>query len=409
MNFKFFYQNSRLLLFGIIMSFTSSFGQTFFISLFGPSIQFEYGLSHTSWGTIYLIGTLLSAIILTYSGSLIDHYRLNFYTYFSVIALVFSCFFISIVSGYFFLIFAVFLLRQTGQGLTSHISVTTMARYFSEKRGTAIAIGSLGMAIGEAILPFVVIILISFIGWRLTYLSSSMFILFFLFPVVVLLLNGYKEKFIEKTFIINEDKTSENNNITEFKSFTRAEVLKDFRFYLMVPGLMAPGIILTTLFFHHLNIADSKEWSHLWITGNYFVYSISVSLFAIFIGSLIDKFSAKTLVIYSLVPLIISLLFLILSRDAYTVIPYMFFLGLSSGFTYTSHPAIIAELYGTQFLGSIKSLLSALTVFGSAIGPVIFGGLLDLDLTIETILLFFSIYSLICTFLFIFALRNKYN
>tara|TARA_Y100001970_G_C14166687_1_gene821699 strand:- start:422 stop:1651 length:1230 start_codon:yes stop_codon:yes gene_type:complete len=409
MHYNFFSQNSRLLLFGIIMSFTSSFGQTFFISLFGPSIQFEFGLSHTSWGTIYLIGTLLSAIILTYSGSLIDYYRLNFYTYFSVIALVFSCFFISIVSSYFFLIFAVFLLRQTGQGLTSHISVTTMARYFSEKRGTAIAIGSLGMAIGEAILPFLVIILISFIGWRLTYLSSSMFILFFLFPVIVLLLNGYKEKFIEKTFIINEDKTSENNNITEFKSFTRAEVLKDFRFYLMVPGLMAPGIILTTLFFHHLNIADSKEWSHLWITGNYFVYSISVSLFAIFIGSLIDKFSAKTLVIYSLVPLIISLLFLILSRDAYTVIPYMFFLGLSSGFTYTSHPAIIAELYGTQFLGSIKSLLSALTVFGSAIGPVIFGGLMDLDLTVEKILLYFSIYSLICTFLFIFALRNKYN
>ena len=260
MHFKFFYQNSRLLLFGIIMSFTSSFGQTFFISLFGPSIQFEYGLSHTSWGTIYLIGTLLSAIILTYSGSLIDYYRLNFYTYFSVIALVFSCFFISIVSGYFFLIFAVFLLRQTGQGLTSHISVTTMARYFSEKRGTAIAIGSLGMAIGEAILPFVVIILISLIGWRLTYLSSSIFILFCLFPVIVLLLNGYKERFIEKTANIPEDQISINNNISKVRSFTRAEVLKDFRFYLMVPGLMAPGIILTTLFFHHLNIADSKEW-----------------------------------------------------------------------------------------------------------------------------------------------------
>ena len=172
---------------------------------------------------------------------------------------------------------------------------------------------------------------------------------------------------------------------------------------------LAGHSIVTTSFKDYLNIADSKEWSHLWITGNYFVYSISVSLFAIFIGSLIDKFSAKKLVTYSLVPLIISLFFLISSREAYTVVPYMFFLGLSSGFTYTSHPAIIAELYGTQFLGSIKSLLSALTVFGSAIGPVIFGGLLDLDLTIETILLYFSIYSLICTFLFIFALRNKYN
>ena len=84
--FKSFYKHINgkflvLLLFGIIMSFTSSFGQTFFISLFGPSIQFEYGLSHTSWGTIYLIGTLLSAIILTYSGSLIDYYRSVSYTH----------------------------------------------------------------------------------------------------------------------------------------------------------------------------------------------------------------------------------------------------------------------------------------------------------------------------------------
>ena len=90
---NFFFQNTRLLVFGIIMAFTSSFGQTFFISLFGPSIQLEFGLSHTSWGTVYLIGTLASAVVLTYSGSLIDYYKLNFYTYFSVIALIFIMYF----------------------------------------------------------------------------------------------------------------------------------------------------------------------------------------------------------------------------------------------------------------------------------------------------------------------------
>ena len=160
---NFFFQNTRLLVFGIIMAFTSSFGQTFFISLFGPSIQLEFGLSHTSWGTVYLIGTLVSAVVLTYSGSLIDYYKLNLYTYFSVFALIVSCIFISIISNYFLLIIAIFLLRQTGQGLTSHISVTTMARYFTYKRGTAIAIGSMGMAIGEALLPFIVVLLLSLI------------------------------------------------------------------------------------------------------------------------------------------------------------------------------------------------------------------------------------------------------
>ena len=402
---NFFFQNTRLLVFGIIMAFTSSFGQTFFISLFGPSIQLEFGLSHISWGTVYLIGTLASAVVLTYSGSLIDYYKLNLYTYFSVIALILSCIFISIISNYFLLIIAIFLLGQTGQGLTSHISVTTMARYFTYKRGTAIAIGSMGMAIGEALLPFIVVLLISLIGWRLTYFSSSIFTLFFLFPIIIILLKGYQEKFFEKK--ISSPKTEKIKSNYGSRSFTRIEVLKDVRFYMLVPGLMAPGIILTALFFHHLNIADNKGWSHLWITGNYFIYSVSVSVIAILIGILIDKFSAKNLVIFSLLPLIVSMLFMIFSWEAYIVIPYMFFLGASSGFTYTSHPAIIAEMYGTKYLGSIKSLFTSLTVLGSAIGPVIFGGLMDFNIKIETIFIYFSSYCCICTILFIFALRSK--
>jgi MFS family permease len=285
-----------------------------------------------------------------------------------------------------------------------------MARYFTHRRGTAIAVGSLGMAIGEALLPFVVVLLISVIGWRLTYFSSSLFILIFLFPIIIILLNNYQDSFFEKNFNASNKKENVNGQKPfHSKSFTRTEVLKDFRFYLMTPGLMAPGIILTALFFHHLNIADNKGWSHFWITGNYFIYSISVSFIAIFIGALIDKFSAKILVIFSLIPLIVSLLLISFSWDPYIVIIYMFFLGASSGFTYTSHPAIIAEMYGIKYLGSIKSLLSALTVFGSAIGPVIFGGLMDLNFRIETILIYFTIYSVISTFLFIFALQKKYN
>ena len=389
------------------MAFTSSFGQTFFISLFGPSIQLEFGLSHTSWGAVYLIGTLGSALVLTYSGSLIDYYKLNYYTFFSVFALIFSCIFISIISSYFLLVVAIFLLRQTGQGLTSHISSTTMARYFNNKRGTAIAIGSLGMALGEATLPVIAVFLISLIGWRLTYFSSSLVIMFFLLPLIILLLRKFETRFVEKISSVKIVQNVSNNETS--KSFTRLEVLKDLRFYLMAPGLMAPGIILTALFFHHLNIADSKNWSHLWITGNYFIYSFSISFIAIVVGGLIDKFTAKVLVIFSLVPLIFSMLCLSISFNPYIVIPYMFFLGASSGFTYTSHPAIIAEMYGTKYLGSIKSLLSSLTVFGSAIGPIILGALMDLNFSIEVILIYFSIYSIVCTLLFIFALQKKYN
>ena len=82
MNFSFFTENGKLLSFGFFMTLASSFGQTYFISIFGPEIQAEFGLSHTLWGTVYLIGTLCSALLLTYSGSLIDRYNLKHYTIF---------------------------------------------------------------------------------------------------------------------------------------------------------------------------------------------------------------------------------------------------------------------------------------------------------------------------------------
>jgi len=38
-------------------------------------------------------------------------------------------------------------------------------------------------------------------------------------------------------------------------------VLRDRRFWLLVPGICAPSLIITALFFHHLNIAADKGWS----------------------------------------------------------------------------------------------------------------------------------------------------
>jgi hypothetical protein len=44
-----FRTNSRLVVFSFLMALYSSFGQTYFIGVFGPQIQSEFGLSHTAW------------------------------------------------------------------------------------------------------------------------------------------------------------------------------------------------------------------------------------------------------------------------------------------------------------------------------------------------------------------------
>ena len=145
--------NKRLLGFGFVMALCSSFGQTFFIGIVGPDIQREFSLSHTLWGTIYMVGTLLSAVLLPWSGALIDRFRLRSYALAACLLLIGACAYTATVSGIVSLILAIFFLRQAGQGLAYHVSITSMARYFSRERGRAIAVASLGLTAGEAALP----------------------------------------------------------------------------------------------------------------------------------------------------------------------------------------------------------------------------------------------------------------
>ena len=153
--------NGRLVAFSFLMTFYSSFGQTYFIGVFGPQIQAEFDLSHTLWGSIYLAGTLASALLMPFTGALIDRFSLSSYSIAVAFGLLAACACISLASGPVMLVVAIFLLRQSGQGLASHISITSMARYFDRERGRAIAVASLGYSVGEAVLPFLAVVLIA--------------------------------------------------------------------------------------------------------------------------------------------------------------------------------------------------------------------------------------------------------
>jgi len=258
--------------YGFLVTLASSFGQTYFIGIFGPALQAEFSLSHTEWGTIYMIGTLCSAALLPFTGRYIDKLNLRHYTLLVCLLFFVACTFITLVQAAWMLVPAIFLLRQSGQGLMSHISITSMARYFDEFRGRAIAVASLGFAAGEAIFPVAAVSCIAAFGWRATYAGVACIILLIVVPLVTFLLAGHDERHQRW---VDHERSKRVDASGQTRSWTVVEVLRDVRFYLLMPGIMAPGVILTALFFHHLNLADAKGWSHAWITGSYVIYAIS--------------------------------------------------------------------------------------------------------------------------------------
>lgn len=391
--FSFVAGNRRFLGFGFLMAFGSSFGQTYFIGIFGPSIQAEFDLGHTAWGTTYMIGTLASAAVLPWTGRQIDGMALERYTALVCLAMVVACLGIASVAGPVTLVLAIFALRQSGQGLLSHVAITSMARYFDSGRGRAIAVAALGFSTGEAVLPFVAVLAIGAVGWRFAYAGSALLLACLAVPIFWCLA-GHGERHRRHLEQLARDAS---NPQPSARAWTRSEMLRDPRFYLLIPSVTAPSMILTGMFFHHLNLADAKQWSHAWITGSYFVYAIAAVATSLVAGRLIDRYGAVRLVPWMLAPLAAGLAVVALFDDAWMAWPYLMLAGVTVGIAHTAISALWAELYGVTHLGAIKSLAAAISVFASALGPVSMGALMDAGVAIESVCLVFAGYCFVAT------------
>ena len=403
---KFAAANRRLISFGFLAAFASSFGQTYYIGIFGPAIQSEFDLSHTAWGTIYMLGTLGSALLLPWTGKQIDRLDLRLYTGLVGALAVTACAVTALTVNPAMLVVAVFLLRQSGQGLMSHVGITTMARYFDTGRGRAIAIATMGFAVGEAFLPFIAVLMIAALGWRWSYAATGLALALLLVPTALWLLKGHLQRHRAHLAELAAPRASEK---FQTRSWTRGEMLRDPRFYLLMPGIMAPAVVLTAMFFHHLNLADAKVWSHAWITGSYVVYALAVVLTSLAVGPAIDRLGAARLVPYMLVPMIVALLMVAHFDHFWVVWPYLFLIGVSTAIAHTAVSAMWAEIYGVAHLGAIRSLATAIGVLASALGPVSLGLLMDGGISIETGCVVFAAYATLGTVLMGVALGFGLN
>jgi MFS family permease len=401
---RFALSNPRFLGFGFLLAFLSSAGQTYFIGVFGSGIQADFALDAGSWGRTYMIGTLASALLINWSGAFIDRIDLRLFSALALLGLSGACLAMGSVSSPLMLVVAIFLLRQFGQGLCSHAGITSMARYHDVDRGKAIALAAIGFAFGEALLPVAGIYAAASIGWRHTFYIVALVVLISILPMLWLL-KGHRQRHARHV-----DALAERARDSAVSSdYTRRQMLSERRFYQILPAMIAPSLIGTALFFFPSEIAAAKNWSNLWLTGNYWLYSVVSVVTTIYSGILIDRFGARRVVPLFLLPLALALVVINLSDHPFLVWPYMLLMGISSGLYFTGLSALWAELYGPKHLGAIKSFTNSVMVFSSALGPALVGSLLEWGMSFAAISMMLAAFCLFATALLVYALRTPSN
>lgn len=375
----------RLLSFAVSFTFFSSFGQTFLISLFVPYFLTAFDMSNASFGTLYSAATLTGAFALPWLGQWIDRIPLRQFSMYVAAGLLFASTMMAFSWHISMLFISLILLRLSGQGLSSHTAQATMAKYYDRERGKALSISSLGYPLGEALLPSLIAGLLAYLHWRATWGIIALVIALFFIPTLWMLIRR------EKTVVRDDEESGKAESPKE----SYQKILSNKRFYFIIPAAIMPPFWVTGLFLYQVSAAESLGWTAGLIASAFIAFALSRIMAGIMTGPMIDRFSARSLFPFMVFPMVAGLISAWVLSGSWVAYLYMGLVGATMGIGSTIKPALFAEIYGRNLVGTVQSLYSTVMVFSTAVSPFLVGWMLDASFSMESILMLATLSSLL--------------
>ncbi len=367
-----------MLIFGFMLAFFSGFGQTFLLSLYVPSIEQLLEISNTEFGSIYAVATIGSALSLPWLGGYFDKMEIKRYSMMVIAGLFVSLLLLSFSFNVLMVVVAFYGLRLFGQGLMSHTSVSAMARYFSVNRGRAIGVAGLGHPAGEAVMPLLIALLIGAAGWWVALQISALTVVVLIAPLTIFLLNRAKVR-------IRAYHIQKHNHHHQQEKLNTIIIARQRIFWIIAPLVFVLGFTVTAIFFFQLKLGEAKGWSPEWVAGSISAFALAGAIGMTGIGGFVDRFTAKKLFPFYMIPFMLGLVALILFDHPLVYPGALALFGLGFGAGKTIKDAMLTEIYGAGMIGRVRSVFIMVMVLSTALGPVAFGIMLDMGISYSAI------------------------
>ncbi len=362
-------QNARWIAGGFLLTYFSSFGQTFFISGSISEWRAAFDLSHGEIGRLYMLATLASAICLPWVGRLVDVMPERRVILLVMPVLAAATLIAAYAPSVAVLVLAIFLLRLFGQGMMTHIALTATGRWFAARRGRAVSLVVLGHQGGEATLPLAFATIALAFGYQAGWVASA----------IVLLALGLPFAWWAYRVPRSPQHTQAEALGGPFpaRHWTRREVLADPVFWALLVGVLGPPFIGTTIFYHQDYLTELRGWPPRYFALSLSAAALTTVVFALVSGALIDRYRATAILPFFLLPLAGACFVLGIEGPDGLLFVAMLLVGVAYGLSSTLFGSLWPEVYGTLHLGAIRSLTVSAMVFATAAGPGVTSTLID--------------------------------
>jgi len=356
-----------VLLAATIGMFMTTPGQTLGVSVFLDKIIADLGLSRAAVSSMYTVGTLAGSFSLPFIGRFIDRRgpRVAVVAISGLFAL--ACVWMGSVRGPATLLVGFVLIRGLGQGALGLVSLHVINLWFVKRRGLAVGLSGLGMAVATAVFPFFIESLIGAFDWRFAYVLLGVLVACTILPLGAWLYRGHPE-----LYGLQPDGTGAATEAAPERAYTLGQARRTLTFWLFAAGHICVAALGTGLIFHHYDIMASGGIGRVAAAAVFVPFGFITAGANLTTGFLMDRVAPRVLLSATLGLLCASLAFAPFVSSQELVLVYGAVLGLSQGMNSAVQGSVFAYYFGRTHLGAIKGFAITLSVAGTAFGPLLF-------------------------------------
>ncbi len=355
--------------------FSGSLGQTFLVGFFQPAISEAFALSSGQFGIAYSVVTLLSGFLIFFVGPALDWVPARRFAAFIVLAMASGMLLLTLSPWAVTALMGLGLIRFCGQGLFTHLGTTIVAKQVSQARGHALALVTLAMPLGEAVLPSAIAGALLVISWREVWWVMLATLLVVWVPL------------LSRASLWPEPTQTRDRARAKGDSDAAPRPLRDARLWRLSLMMLSIAIVNTGIFVFQADLVEEFDATLSAFAIGFALAATGRVFGALIAGRLVDRLGAAMMARLYLLPLVAGLLIAVGLENTYGIFAYMLLSGLVTGMQEPTITSLLIQLWGSDNLATLRSVFAAGMVFSSGLAPAAFGVLLDAGVAFTTILL----------------------
>lgn len=361
-----------LLICGIAV-FASSSGLTYTVSVYVDPVIEDLGISRSLLSTAYALGTGIGGLVLLWMGKPLERWGNRKVMAVGAIGLAAGLIVLSLATGPWWLFLGFPMIRTFGQGTMPLAARVLIPNWFYRHRARAFSLLGLSSVAAIALLPLANSWLIDQFGWRTAWRVMAVALVVVIVPVVLRFVRDRPEDVGQYPDGAVPDADGVAPVTDAGIGFSLAEAKRTPAFWALVLAGAVPPLITTGQHLHQSAIFVDRGAPETIAAATFTIEAASMLAANLGMGWLGNRLSPRLTLGICLFMMVMTLVALLFSGYAVVAVLYGMLRGGTNGAMNIAIDVAWPTYYGRKHLGSIRGFGMAVSLLGSAIGPLPFG------------------------------------